>query len=140
VDLTELTKHLELSLKMFEEGRELVDRDPVQASEKLYKAAEECVKALALFYSEQDEKLRRIISHVEERGTWKLDELTRAAHRLGQILGEDIRTGWDTALVLHILGFHEAKLSSDEVKARIPQVEQLLVACRVIHKVITGVK
>jgi hypothetical protein len=39
--------HLELASKYLEEGRSLVDRDPVQASEKLYKAAEEAVKAVA---------------------------------------------------------------------------------------------
>jgi hypothetical protein len=33
--------HLELASKYLEEGRGLVDKDPVQASEKLYKAAEE---------------------------------------------------------------------------------------------------
>jgi len=33
-------------LRYLEEGRGLIDRDPVQASEKLYKAAEEVVKAV----------------------------------------------------------------------------------------------
>lgn len=43
----EVLKHIELAEKFLVEGRELIDRDPVQASEKLYKAAEEVVKALA---------------------------------------------------------------------------------------------
>ena len=33
-------------MRYLEEGRGLIDRDPVQASEKLYKAAEEVVKAV----------------------------------------------------------------------------------------------
>jgi predicted nucleotidyltransferase len=43
--------HLELSHRYLGEGRALVDKDPVQASGKLYKAAEEAVKALAIFYN-----------------------------------------------------------------------------------------
>ncbi|WP_367834200.1 PaREP1 family protein [Vulcanisaeta sp. JCM 16159] len=44
---TTMKTRLELTMKYLDEGRELVDRDPVQASEKLYKAAEEVIKALA---------------------------------------------------------------------------------------------
>ncbi len=40
--------HLELAEKFLNEGVGLVDKDPAQASEKLYKAAEEAVKALAI--------------------------------------------------------------------------------------------
>ncbi|MEM3568812.1 MAG: PaREP1 family protein [Candidatus Jordarchaeales archaeon] len=39
--------HLELAKKYLGERAELANRDPVQASEKLYKAAEEAVKAIA---------------------------------------------------------------------------------------------
>jgi protein tyrosine phosphatase (PTP) superfamily phosphohydrolase (DUF442 family) len=38
-------QHLELAERFLAEGRELIDKDPVQASEKLYKAAEEAVKS-----------------------------------------------------------------------------------------------
>jgi len=44
----EVLKHVEIAEKFLVEGKELIDKDPVQASEKLYKAAEETVKALAL--------------------------------------------------------------------------------------------
>jgi hypothetical protein len=37
-----------------EEGRELIDKDPVQASEKLYKVADEALKALAYHFDLQD--------------------------------------------------------------------------------------
>ncbi len=40
--------HLELAEKYFEEAKDyLAKKDPVQASEKLYKAAEECIKAMS---------------------------------------------------------------------------------------------
>ena len=39
---------LELAVKYLNEGRVLIDKDPVQASEKLYKAAEEAVKVSGL--------------------------------------------------------------------------------------------
>jgi len=42
---------IELALKYLEEGRALVERDPLQALERLYRAAEEAVKALALHYN-----------------------------------------------------------------------------------------
>ena len=46
----EARERVELALRYLEEGKALVERDPVQASEKLYKAAEEAVRALALYY------------------------------------------------------------------------------------------
>lgn|GEM_PF-4334772 len=55
-------KHLEFAEKYLEEGRSLVDKDPVQASEKLYKAAEECVKALAIYSN-----LIEVLEKVKER-------------------------------------------------------------------------
>lgn len=45
---------MKLALKYLEEGKSLVDKDPVQASEKLYKAAEEVVKALATYFNLSD--------------------------------------------------------------------------------------
>ncbi|MBP1448969.1 MAG: hypothetical protein JZD41_02980, partial [Thermoproteus sp.] len=48
METREEVKRLELAEKLLEEGLELVRRgDSVQASEKLYKAAEECIKAMA---------------------------------------------------------------------------------------------
>jgi hypothetical protein len=43
-------QHVELALKYLEEGGALIYKDPVKASEKLYKAAEEAVKTLAIHY------------------------------------------------------------------------------------------
>lgn len=73
----EVRQHIELALKHLEEGRALIDRDPVQASEKLYKAAEEVVKALTIHYNMND-----IIEKVTERGRWTATELDKAARRI----------------------------------------------------------
>ena len=58
----EMLVHVELATRFLEEGRSLIDKDPVQASEKLYKAAEECVKALAIYF-----KLEDILNVVREK-------------------------------------------------------------------------
>jgi hypothetical protein len=39
--MVSVKSHLELSTKYLNEGKSLIDKDPIQASEKLYKAAEE---------------------------------------------------------------------------------------------------
>jgi len=56
----DVLKSLELAERFLAEGRELIDENPVQASEKLYKAAEEAVKvlAIALKLPEADEAKR----------------------------------------------------------------------------------
>ena len=43
-------QHVELALKYLEEGGALIYKDPVKASEKLYKATEEAEKTLAIHY------------------------------------------------------------------------------------------
>jgi hypothetical protein len=65
--------HLELAERYFEEGRALVDKDPVQASEKLYKGAEEVVKALAAHFG-----LRDILEDVEKSRRWSVTRLEKA--------------------------------------------------------------
>jgi hypothetical protein len=54
--------HLELALGCLEEGRRLTNDGPVQASEKLYKAREEVVKALANY------NLDDVLGRAAERG------------------------------------------------------------------------
>jgi hypothetical protein len=63
-DYKHAVEHLDIAMKYLEEGRNLVDKDPVQASEKLYKAAEEAVKTLAIFLG-LDEARKAI-----EQGRW----------------------------------------------------------------------
>ncbi len=116
----EAEAHLELARKLFEEGKRLVDSDPVQASEKLYKAAEECIKALAEAVGlEEAVEARR-------RGRWTLPLLDHAARKLGERIDENVYHSWDHAYFLHVEGFHEARLEPEQVKARLKYVEELV--------------
>jgi hypothetical protein len=120
---------LELAEKYFADGKELVDKDPVQASEKLYKVAEECVKALAIHYNLED-----ILRNVEERGRWTVTDLEKAVKEISKRVDEPFISYWDHAWVLHVWGFHEAKLDSKSVKMRIKYVESMLEKTRKILK------
>jgi hypothetical protein len=84
--------HLELALRCLEEGKRLADGDPVQASEKLYKAAEEVVRALAVYYNLDD-----ILGRVAKRGRWTATELSKATLRISDKLGEWFRHSWNSA-------------------------------------------
>ena len=116
--------HLELAVGFLAEGKALADRDPVQASEKLYKAAEEAVKALAHL------NLSEVLRRVEERGRWTVADLEKAVLRSSERLGGWVRQSWDAAWVLHVWGFHEARLDAEDVKARAPDVERLVEGAR----------
>jgi len=112
---------IELAKRFLEEGRSLVDKDPVQASEKLYKAVEECVKVLAVHFN-----LSEVLSRVESRGRWTVADLIEAVRAITKHLGSWFLQSWDTAWVLHVWGFHEAKLSREDVAERIPYVERVV--------------
>ncbi|WP_243675608.1 PaREP1 family protein [Vulcanisaeta distributa] len=93
---------IELANKYLKEGKELIDKDPpVQASEKLYKAAEECVKALAQYYD-----LKNILGRVNERGgRWTVTELEKAVEAISERLGDWFGgEAWDRAWALHVWG------------------------------------
>jgi hypothetical protein len=122
--------HLELSRRYFGEGRALVNRDPVQASEKLYKAAEEAVKALAIFYDLQD-----VLAGVEEKGRWTVSYLEKAVEAISERLGGWFLQSWDNAWALHVWGFHEAKLDSKAVEMRLQYVERMVLEA---EKIIRG--
>jgi hypothetical protein len=122
--------HLELSHRYLGEGRALVNRDPIQASEKLYKAAEEAVKALAVFYNLQD-----VLAGVEEKGRWTVSYLEKAVEAISERLGGWFLQSWDNAWALHVWGFHEAKLDSKAVEIRLPYVERMVLEA---EKIIRG--
>jgi len=109
----EVLKYIEIAEKFLVEGRELIDKDPVQASEKLYKAAEEAVKALAIALN-----LPEARKAIESNGWWsKL--LEKTAQSVAKALGVKEFILWrDTAYKLHVDGFHEAKLSSEDIRER----------------------
>ena len=97
---------------LLSESEVYIDRgDVVQASEKLYKAAEECIKLLAKHLGLREAEI------AEEKGRWTVTLLERAVEALTDKLGADVRIGWDAANYLHVWGFHEAKIEIEGVKA-----------------------
>jgi len=123
-------RHLELAERFLAEGRGFIDRDPVQASEKLYKAAEEAVKALAaaLNLNEAEKAL--------EKGRWTVSLLNDAVYTISEKLGvKELIDWWDAAWFLHVEGFHEARLRSIDVAKRLGHVETLVnLAKRVVQE------
>jgi len=127
----EALRRVELAERFLAEGRELVNKDPVQASEKLYKAAEEAVKALAIALNL--EEARKAV----ESGGWWSKLLEKAAQGIAKALGvKEFILWWDAAYKLHVDGFHEAKLSSEDVKDRYGYIEEMVnQAKRILKKV-----
>jgi len=125
----EASLHLALAEKYMEEAKRFIEAgDSVQASEKLYKVAEECVKAMAAALSLEEHREAR------EKGRWTLKLLDSAARRLAKEINSEILHAWDHAYFLHVEGFHEARLSLDQVEARAKYVEELLrIAKEVVH-------
>lgn len=123
LDPEELTSvRVELAEKNLEEAKEFVaKRDVTQASEKLYKAVEECIKALS-------EKFRLPqLDIIRRRGRWDTWLLGQAATDLSRLLGEEkIRYAWTIAYDVHVWGFHEAKYRVEDVESAIPIVEWLI--------------
>ena len=114
-------QHLELAERFLTEGRGLIDKDPVQASEKLYRAAEEAVKAIAVAL-DLDEARKAL-----ERGRWTLSLLDDAVYAISERLGvKELMDWWDSAYRLYVDGFHEARLRSVDVAKRLGHVEALV--------------
>jgi hypothetical protein len=118
---------LELAIKYLEEGKELIDKDTIQASEKLYKAAEECVKALAIHFNLED-----ILRRVKERGRWTVSELDDVVRLIASKLGKWFLDSWDHAWTLHVWGFHEGKLGVGAIRDRLPDIERIVLETKKI--------
>jgi len=117
--------HLELAAKFLNEARQAIEReDVVQACEKLYRVAEECIKAMAkaLNLSEAHE--------ARSQGKWTLKLLDTAVTKLAEKLDRRVHDDWSHAYFLHVEGFHEARLTIDQVKARVKYIEELLEIAR----------
>ena len=113
--------HLELAEKFLSDGKELIDKDPIQASEKLYKAAEEAVKAIAIALN-LDEARKAL-----EQGRWTTQLLFDAVYNASDKLGKkEVKWWWGRAWFLHVEGFHEARLRPDQVRRDAPDVESLV--------------
>jgi hypothetical protein len=95
--MASVESNLELSAKYLNEKKSLIDKNPIQASEKLYKAAEEVVKALTIYFNLSD-----IIEKVDERKRWTVTELDKASRMISEKLGRWFRSSWDTAWALYV--------------------------------------
>ena len=113
---------IELAEKFLSEAREYISEgDAVQASEKMYKAVEECIKALAERFDTPEAR------EAHREGRWWIKLLSRAAKTLSKKLNEPlINTAWSVAYDLHVWGFHEAALSPEHVEVNSPLIERLL--------------
>ena len=113
---------LEPAEKALHEAEGYIARgDPVQASEKLYRAVEECIKALAEALGVE------AVEEAERRGKWYTWLLGKAARQLAERLGEDrVRLAWSQAYEVRAWGFHEAKYSVEDVKPALPLARWLL--------------
>ena len=113
---------LELAGKYLKEAREFLRRgNSIQASEKIYKVVEECVKALAEYYRVPE------LREVCRRGRWLTWLLGSAARTLAKRLGEPrIEYVWAVAYDIHVWGFNEARYGVDKVRMDIQHVEWLL--------------
>jgi hypothetical protein len=117
----EIKKHLDLALTFLEEGKNFIEKNPVQASEKLYKAAEESVKLLTLHLG-----ISEALSQVKQRDRWTVTDLEKAVEAISKKLGDWFGEAWDRAWALHVWGFHEAKFDSEAVRIRLPYVERIV--------------
>ena len=107
--------------KLFSEASTYMEKwDAVQSSEKLYKAAEESVKALAERFNLEEVKA------AEERGRWTVTLLEKAVGKLVGKLGMDVEVAWAEANYLHVWGFHETKLDVEDVKRRVFAIRKLI--------------
>jgi hypothetical protein len=117
--------HVEIAEREFKSSKELISQgDIVQASEKLYKVAEECIKALSLAMGLNE------ANEAKAKGRWTLKLLDSAARKLSERISEDILHAWDSAYYLHVEGFHEARLDIESIKARVKLIEKLLEIAR----------
>ena len=117
--------HLELADEFPNECVGLVNRDPAQASEKLYKAAEETVKALAAALRLNETRTAL------EQDMWTAALLFNAVDSISNKLSnEDVRLWWRAAWFLHVEGFRETRLNAEQVRRDLKYVEALMKLAR----------
>ncbi|MGC9136762.1 PaREP1 family protein [Caldivirga sp.] len=112
---------LELTRRYLAEAKEHLNRgDAVQASEKAYKAVEEAVKALAEKYNLPENQ------QAVKEGRWYTYLLLKASSRLSRMLGDWVLDGWNAGYSMHVWGFHETKLSINDIEPLMGRVERLV--------------
>jgi len=111
------------SIKEFlNEGKSYIELgNSIQASEKLYKAAEEAVKSLCRAHA------NGVWKEVAEEGRWTSPLLFKGVMEIARSLkNEEIRRYWAVAWTLHVEGFHEGRLSIEYVKEQAKDIEELV--------------
>jgi len=108
--------------EFLDEGKSYIELgNSIQASEKLYKAAEEAVKSLSQRYADG------VWKEVVAEGRWTSPLLFKAVTQIARTLkNEQIRRYWNTAWTLHVEGFHEGRLSIDYIKEQAEDIEELV--------------
>jgi len=117
-----LLVRVDLAERFLEEAKAHLGKgDPVQASEKLYKVAEECMKALAEAFNLPE------LEEARKRGRWTAYLLGSASRSLAKKLDEPrIEYAWAIACDIHVWGFHEAKYGIEEIEGDVAHMEWLL--------------
>jgi hypothetical protein len=107
--------------RFLNEGEELLEKgELVQACEKIYKAAEDAVRILAKEYAPE------VYQKAEENGRWLASLLREAVRRMETRLGEDVSKGWYAAWFLHVEGFHERRLSKEDIAWGLKHIKKLV--------------
>ena len=108
--------------EFLDEGKSYIELgNSVQASEKLYKAAEEAVKSLSQAYA------NGVWKKVQEEGRWTSPLLFRAVTEIARNLkNEEIRRYWNAAWTVQVEGFHEGRLDMDYVKEEVKDIKKLV--------------
>jgi len=116
-----LNTRVEELKKRFKEALEYANKgDAVQASEKLYKVAENAIKILSEYNKLPEYEIAK------KEGTWWTKLLDKAARKLRDIYGEELLDAWTTAYKLHQMGFHEEQLTIEDVLKEAYKIEDLI--------------
>jgi hypothetical protein len=103
------------------EAKEYIAKgDAIQASEKLYKGAEEAVKALSELYAPN------VFSEAKAKDRWTTELLFRAVMEIADKLDSGVKHAWNAAWTLHVQGFHEARLDITYVASLVDDIERLV--------------
>jgi len=113
---------LELAEKSLREAKNYIEKkDPTQASEKLYKAVEECLKILSQLHKLPE------YERAAKEGRWWVQLLGKSARKLSKILKEPrIEQTWAIAYDIHVWGFHEAKYSIEDIEDDVKYIEWMV--------------
>jgi len=105
-------------LNWIKEADELLEKgDTVQASQKYYKAAEEAIKLITKTLNIQD-----VLQKVKSLGRWSSTLLFEGA----MSISPEMYSIWSDAWYLHIYGFHETKLTYNEVKSASHNIHKII--------------